>query len=82
MRQKAFFDDIEQGVPSAVVEQAAEIAGERKFRAYYRQAGPYFHAYVIAVNDRISLITAWRPNKIRQADIASQGKRGKGIKSK
>jgi len=62
----AIEEEIRVRKPVVVVEEPCDEAGERKFGAYYRQSGPYYHAYIVALNNGI---TVWRENKDRQKRI-------------
>ena len=62
-------NEIQTGTPVLVVEEPCDVAGEQKLRIYYKQSGPHYHAYIIALNAGITVITVWRENKEIQKRI-------------
>lgn len=70
--------DLLDNVPAVVAEEGSSSPSERRFRVYYRQIGDLYHTYIVAINSKITLITAWRTNKGRQNSLA-RGKLGKKL---
>ena len=66
---KRFETDMKES-PSIVIEQDSESPDERKFKLYYKSSKEGgFIAYIVSINEDITVITVYRTSKALQKKI-------------
>jgi len=70
IRKQDIVSYLNKSEPVAVQEQEQDEPNLRVFRIYYRQSAKYFHTYIISINSKILLKSAWRTIKPLQKALS------------